>query len=147
LIGVTRGKLHDIILNMKFYVTGRSTNITEVKRVIALIKAQGHQITFDWTEAGMVKPYRDHKIEAGSFAEQGIQGILDADIYLLLAHADGNGVFGELGAALASQQLHGKLRIYGVAREIPEAIFHYHPAIVWKDTVEEVLVELESFHV
>lgn len=125
-------------LNMKFYVTGRSTNIAEVTRTIALIKIKGHQITFDWPTLPMVRPYEDDQEKAATFAKEGIQGVIDADICILLASNDGTGVFTELGAALALAQLHGKLKLYAVAREIPPAMFQYHPAITWVNSIEEV---------
>ena len=123
---------------MKFYVTGRSSNIDEVRRTIALVKEKGHEVTFDWPALLMVKPYEDNQEKAAEFAQFGIQGIIDSDIYILLAHPDGTGVFTELGAALALAQLQGKLKIYAVAREIPPVMFHYHPSIHWVPSVEEV---------
>jgi hypothetical protein len=127
---------------MKCFITGRSSNIPEVERTIAAVRALGHEVTFDWPTLPMVKPYAQNPDKAATFATSAIQGIIDTDVYILLAHHDGAGVFTELGAALALAQLHGKLRIYAIAKEIPEAMFHYHPAIVWKETIEEVLAEL-----
>lgn len=111
-------------------------------RVIDVLRGNSHEITHDWTALPMIKPYRENPERAGEFAQLQIQGIADAEVYIVLAHHDGTGLFAELGAALAIAQLHRKLRIYGVSREIPEAMFHYHPAIVWKESIEEVLEEL-----
>jgi len=123
---------------MKFYVTGRSSNLVEVERVITSIQARGHEVTFNWPLLPIVKPYEKNPDMAGDFALSAIQGVIDADIYILLAHHDGTGVFTELGAALALAQLHGKPQIYAVAREIPPAMFHYHPEINWFSSVDEV---------
>lgn len=127
---------------MKFYVTGRSSNILEVKRVTALITAKGHEITFDWPNSPMIKPYADNQGKAVDFAQAAITGIVEADVYILIAHFDGTGVFAELGAALGPAQLHGKPRIYGVASEIPQAMFHYHPAIIWNESITDVFSDL-----
>ncbi len=129
-------------LAMKFFVTGRSSNIPEVERVIALIIEKGHQVTFDWPPLPMVKPYQDNLDKAAIFATAAIAGIIETDVYILLAHFDGTGVFTELGAALALAQFHGKPLVYAVAKEVPPAMFHYHPAIVWKETIEEVFTDL-----
>ena len=127
---------------MKCFVTGRSSNIPEVERAIAAVRALGHEVTFNWPTLSMVKPYAENPDKAATFATSAIQGIIDTDVYILLAHHDGTGVFTELGAALALAQLHGKPKIYAVAAEIPPAMFHYHPAIIWNETIEEVLAEL-----
>ncbi len=127
---------------MKFFVTGRSSNISEVQRVIATIKQNGHDVTFDWPPLPSVKPYREKSNLAAEFAESAVSEIINADIYIILAHDDGNGVFTELGAALATAEIGKKLIIYAVAREIPDAMFHYHPLIHWKQSVEEVFDEV-----
>lgn len=129
---------------MKFYVTGRSSNIDEVKRTIALIKTKGHEVTFDWPMLPMVKPYEDNQEKAATFAKDGIQGIINCDVYILLAHNDGTGVFTELGAALALAQLHGKPQIYAVAHEIPPVMFHYHPAIRWVTSIEDIFANVST---
>jgi hypothetical protein len=130
---------------MKCFVTGRSSNIDEVNRAYTLLQAAGHEV-FRWTHLPSVKPYQEHSQAAAQFAADRITEISESDVYILLAHHDGNGVFPELGAALAVWQLHGKLKIYGVSRDIPDAIFHYHPAIVWRETIEEVVSDLETTH-
>ncbi len=126
---------------MKCFVTGRSTNIDGVNQVYKLLEAAGHQV-FRWTHLPGVKPYQENAEAAAEFARDRISEISQSDVYFLLAHHDGNGVFAELGAALAVWQLHGKLKIYGVSRDIPDAMFHYHPAILWRETIESVLEEL-----
>jgi nucleoside 2-deoxyribosyltransferase len=127
---------------MKFYVTGRSSNITEVERIIALLSERGYEVTFDRPALPMVKPYEENQAKAANFAKDAIQGIIDADVYILLAHHDGTGVFTELGAALALNQLHGKPEIFAVAREIPPVMFRYHSLIHWVKDIEEVFTAL-----
>jgi len=53
------------------------------------------------------------------------------------------GLFTEFGADLALAQLRGTPKIYAVGDEAvkPAAMFHYHPLIVWKGNIEEVLAE------
>jgi len=128
---------------MKCFVTGRSSNIDEINRVYNLLESVGYEV-FRWTQLPSVKPYRENIVPATQFARDRIEEITLSDVYILLAHHDGNGVFAELGAALAVWQLHGKLKIYGVSRDIPDTMFHYHPAIVWKNRIEDVLDDLES---
>jgi hypothetical protein len=129
---------------MKCFVSGRSSNFDEVVRVTQLLRDHGHEITHDWTVLPMVKPYHEHTVEAGKYAELQLSGIAAADVCIFLAHYDGTGLFAELGAALMHFQKHAKPKIYAVANEIPEAMFHYHPAIHWKKDIEAVLLDLHG---
>ena len=124
---------------MKFFVTGRSTNSEGVERVFQTILARGHSITFHWTSLPQTKPYAENTEAAEHFAEQAVRGVTEADIYILLSHADGNGVFAELGAALATWESGRKIKIYAVEPQNKGvAMFHYHPAITWVNSLEEV---------
>lgn len=128
---------------MKFYVTGRSNNYERVQVVFERVKSLGHEVTFEWTNLPMVKPYDKNIDKAAEYAKLGVDGMTDADIYILFAHEDGNGVYTELGAALASNTIQGKPAIYAIGKENRwAAMFNYHPAITWRDSVEEVFVEL-----
>lgn len=129
---------------MKFFVTGRSSNIERVKAAFALIEAAGHEVTLKWTDFPMIKPYRDNQEKAAEFVTQQLAAIKDADIYILFAHEDGTGVFTEFGAALQLRQQTGAPKVYAIgdADVKAAAMFHYHPAIIWKDSVDEVLDDL-----
>ena len=124
---------------MKFYITGRSNNYQRVQEVCQKLKAVGHEITFEWTELPMVKPYEEHAAEAAEYAKQSVAGMADTDVYIIFAHADGNGVYCEFGSALASNQIKGTPKIYAVGKEARgAAMFNYHPAVEWFDSIEEV---------
>lgn len=56
---------------------------------------------------------------AGQYSEQKIAGVCAADVYILFAHSDGNGVFTEFGAALAALALQGKPRIFAMETQKP----------------------------
>ena len=127
---------------MKCYVSTRFSRLEEAQSVIDSLRQLGHTITFDWTDYPAKKPFSQYPYEAAELSRAGIDGVLAADVFILLAHHDGPGVFTELGAALATYQIQQKPRIYAVAREIPEATFHFHPHIVWKQSINEVLAEL-----
>jgi hypothetical protein len=61
---------------MKFYVTGRSTRMSEVITAIKIIHDLGHEVTFDWPSLSMVKPYDENQNKAAEFAESAVKGIL-----------------------------------------------------------------------
>ncbi len=128
---------------MKFYVTGRSNNYSRVEEAFSRIKAAGHEVTFEWTTLPMAKPYSENQERASEYAVKGIQGVVDADVYILFAHEDGNGVFTEFGAALATKAIKGKPEVYAIGEEVKSvAMFNYHPAIIWKNSLDEVLLEV-----
>ena len=129
---------------MKCFVSGRSSNFAEIVRVTQLLRDHGHEITHDWTVLPLVKPYHEHPEEAGKYAGLQLKGIADADVCIFLAHYDGTGLFAELGAALMLAQKDSKPKVFAIADEIPEAMFHYHPAIQWKKDIETVLIELHG---
>jgi hypothetical protein len=128
---------------MKFYVTGRSNNYEQVQRAFDVIKSQGHSVTFEWTTLPMIKPYEENQEKASEYASFGIVGVTEADHYILFTHEDGNGVFTEFGAALASNTIKGSPKIYAIGKvNMWAAMFHYHPVIEWSDTLEEVFVKI-----
>ena len=127
---------------MKFYVTGRSSNYELIEATFAQIKELGHTVTFQWTDLPMVKPYGEHEQEAAEFAAAGIQGVVDADVYIIFVHKDGNGVFTEFGAALAANVINSSPIIYAVGADKSPAMFNYHPVIKWRKDIETVFDEI-----
>lgn len=131
-------------MHMKFYVTGRSSNFETVEKTFEALKKAGHEVTFPWTELPMVKPYSENQEKAAEFATAAMQGVIDADVYIIFTHQDGNGVFTELGAALALAMLHNKPRIIAIEeRHLDAAMFYAHPAIVWYESIEAFLSEID----
>lgn len=131
---------------MKYFVTGRSSNYSRVNEAFDTIEALGGEVTLRWTDFPIIKPYAQNGEIAGLYATQQIQGLIDADIFILFAHEDGTGVFTEFGAALALAQLNEKLQIFAIGDEIikSKAMFHYHPLVTWKESLTEVLDEVEK---
>lgn len=129
---------------MKISVTGRSSNYERVIEAFAAIEVLGHEVAFRWTDLPMIKPYAENQDKAGELAVNQLGGIIESDIFILFAHHDGTGVFTEFGAALALAQLHGKPTIYAIGDETVQAaaMFHYHPLIRWRASLQEVLAEI-----
>lgn len=128
---------------MKFYVTGRSDNYERVVETFETIKKHGHSVTFEWTSLPMAKPYSENQELAARYAVESLQGVVDADVYMIFVHKDGNGVYTEFGAALASHVIQGHPIIFAIGEaEKGAAMFNYHPAIQWRDSLDDVLQEL-----
>lgn len=126
---------------MEFYVAGRFSRKEEVREVYKLLKEKGHKITADWTLHRSIQPYEQNQETASEFAVEDLEGVLKADVFMLLADAEkSTGVYVELGAAITSFVVTGKPIVY-VVDESP-SLFVYHPAVRRKRSVEEVLNEV-----
>lgn len=130
---------------MKFFVTGRSTNYERVKQTFDLIEQLGHAVILRWTDFPLIKPYNENITKAAEFSVQQINGIEKTDIFIIFAHNDGTGVFTEFGAALALAQLRGAPKIYAIGDDVVKsaAMFHYHPLVLWKGSIEEVFADID----
>ncbi len=130
---------------MKFYVSGRASNTHAVRKAVAEIKERGHEITFEWSDPTLrsAKPFHENRELAAEYASQAIQGVVDADVYIMISTKDGNGVFGELGAALGMNAKTGSPHLYAIGAK-EETMFHFHPAIQWREDVKKVIDELEA---
>lgn len=90
----------------------------------------------------MVKPYSEHKAEASANAVLGIDGVVEADVYIIFSHPDGNGVYTEFGAALASRSINGKPKIFAVGEQNESCMFNYHPAVEFRQSLAKIFEEL-----
>jgi len=129
---------------MKFFVTGRSTSYERVKQTFNTIEQAGQQVTLRWTDLPMIKPYNVNAHKAAEYSLQQIKGIEESDVFVIYAHTDGTGVFTEFGAALALSQFRGTPKIYAIGDDAVKsaAMFHYHPLVIWKDSIEDILSEV-----
>ena len=111
-----------------------------------LIEAAGHTVVKRWTELPMIKPYGEHASESAQYAQDRIAEIAEADVYILLPHQNGNGVFTELGAALALASTRVFPRVFAIGDSQTQALamFHYHPALEWVVDIETALAQCES---
>jgi len=131
---------------MKITITGRSSNYQRVIEAFAAIEAMGYEVAFRWTDLPMIKPYAENQNKAGEYAVNQIGGIIESDVCIVFAHHDGTGVFTEFGAALSLAQLHGKPAIYAIGDDSTQAaaMFHYHPLVQWRASLDEVLAEISA---
>jgi hypothetical protein len=125
---------------MKFYVATKWNRKDEAKRVIAALQERGHEITHDWTEEedSLGLPDAARAEFYALCAADDVDGVLDADVMLLLHDAAARGAYVELGIALA----HG-VRVIVVdglghpAETCP--IFYYLPEVRHVATMDEAI--------
>lgn len=130
---------------MKFYIASRTRRKKEVKKIFNILKNLGNEITHDWTRHRNIRPYEKHKKLASSYAVQDINGVKECDVFILLNEDEpGFGMNTELGAAIASYLSSKKPKIYIVGGYQKLNMFYYHPAVLHRETIYEVLEDLNS---
>lgn len=132
----------------KVFVSGQVDDVDCVRKVYKKLELAGFTVTHDWTTSDVILSGREAKLnntkEAGLRAEKDINGVVDADVYILLSDNEkvGKGMYAELGAALALNKRSGRPDIYIVGSLKHLSVFYLHPAVKLRDTVEDVLNEL-----
>lgn len=132
----------------KVFVSGQVDDVDRVREVYKKLELAGFVITHDWTVSDVILSGREAKLkntkEAGLRAEKDINGVVDADVYILLSDNEkvGKGMYAELGAALALHKGSGTPDIYIVGSLNHLSVFYLHPAVRLRDTIEDVLNEL-----
>ncbi len=131
---------------MKVFVSGRISETELANEAQALFKAAGMKITHDWTKSDAIGDKLENETESGLRAKRDIEGVVDADIYVLLSHNEsaGKGMYAELGAALALNQIHGAPQVYIVGPMNHLSIFYLHPTVRRFDTIDEVISDIRS---
>lgn len=129
---------------MKAYISAKFQNQDEVRRIYKLLEEKGHSIVYDWTTHVPIKPYIHHPEMARQYSVEESDGILNSDLFIhLTVEEKGTAMFIELGIAIALQLKAGKPKIYVVGEHNARSTFYFHPTIIRKNTIEEVLEDLE----
>lgn len=130
---------------MKFYVAAKFSDKEQVKDAYALIKAAGHAITHEWIHHKDSYPFENDPAYAAQCATDDINGVLAADIFVVLSNAEPSmGASAELGAAIASFLKFKTPHIFVVGPHFDTNFAYWHPAVVQKDSVEAVLMYFEG---
>lgn len=127
---------------MRVYVAGKYDEKQKASAVMALVRALGHEITYDWTThpEGLAPSNLQHA------ADLDLGGVLSADAVVILftnSHYAYRGTFTELGAALAKG-----LPVYAVCPDddsyCRSNCFFYASGVTECASVEEALAELQE---
>ena len=106
---------------------------TLVQTAQELLVSRGHSITQDWSQGDVIPDgFSDSAADAGRVSKEDIDGILEADAFLLLTtHADepGRGMYVELGAALLKAELGLLFHVCVVGELTHETVFYFHPLV------------------
>lgn len=127
---------------MKFYIAAYFHQKPLVQSIFSELERLGHEIAVDWTQhAGVPLAERDSKPDVvAEYAVADLQGVISSDVFVLLSEpVDGRAKYAELGAAIASNVMNGKPRIFVVGEETNQSIFYYHPSVERTKSVEAAL--------
>jgi len=87
---------------MKFFISGQINDIDNVRRAMSAVAKSGHTITHDWTTSdaflGSSQDKLNNAEEAGIRAKNDVDGVIRADIYVLMSDnaVAGKGMYVEL---------------------------------------------------
>jgi len=84
---------------MKFYIASGVENAKIVSELAAIMKADGHTHTYDWTQT-LNHNNDDSELKALAYAE--VKGVQDAEILIVILPG-GRGTHTEIGIAIASE--------------------------------------------
>ena len=125
---------------MRVYVASKyEERESLVPKVYAKLREAGHIITHDWTgESDENIPPRELDAYHAACAADDIDGVMRADVLVLLPHERGKGLYVELGVAFA--------------RKIPvicwdyagmlDCIFLVHPDVIHVESMDEIIETL-----
>lgn len=130
---------------MKIYIAAKFQEKERVRKLFKLVKDKGHKITADWTLHKSISPYIENQELSKDYAIEDINGVKDCDIFIQLSHPEGGiGVFIELGAAILSNIIYGKPKIFIIGDHNSRSMFYFHPSVKQRKNIEGVLKEIEK---
>jgi len=130
---------------MKIYVASKFENKEKVLEIYEKLRKNGHEITVYWTRTQAKKPYGKNSETAKKYSERDINGVKNADVFILLTtEVPGKGRFIELGAAMILNLLSGKPKIFAIGGYNTESIFFFHPVVNRVDSIEDVIQEIKK---
>jgi len=128
---------------MKFYVAAKFCDKERVKEAYVRIKQLGHTITHEWVHNKESYPFHQNPTYTAYCATNDINGVLTADVFVLLSHAEPSmGASAELGAAIGSFIAFKRPHIFVVGPHFGANFAFWHPAVIQKESLEEVLAHL-----
>lgn len=127
---------------MKVYVAAPFTHKDEAIKVAEAVEALNHNITHKWwvVEHEDSRTPEEREAYLTEHAQLDFNGVVDADVVIMLhlAKSEGKAVEQGIALGLGIPILAIGQRGYSVAMNI----FHWMPDYIWCDTLEDALIEL-----
>ena len=119
---------------MKWYFSSRTKHEKKINYLSALISQYGHEISFDWTTLGLLKPYYQNK----EVPQRILKSISDSDVFVMISDKNGTDMFVELGIAIQNYYEKEVPRIYVVGKYNSRSLMHFHSSINRVKSIEDV---------
>lgn len=121
---------------MKFFVSGKVGNEDDARKAMEVLREAGHEITFDWTTVEHLRPYDKNLSASREAAINETQGVISADVLVVLARESGVGMYVELGIAIGAG-----IPVRVVTNSKNRTMFYHHPLVRRVTSVEEIIKE------
>ncbi len=123
---------------MKWYIASRQKEKANVKKLIKLLRRYNHQVDYDWTLFGDLKPYNKNEEKYSETTQKISSAILDSEVFVLLSDSGGTDMFIELGMAIANNIKNKTPRIYIIGEHNKRSLMHFHPCIKRLDSIDDI---------
>jgi hypothetical protein len=133
---------------MRVYVASSFSRKPDVRRVMDLLRAAGHEISYDWTPedaSGLTAAGLEEMLRGAATRE--LEGVLSADAAVVLHDERGRGMATEFGVAVAAR----KFVVVVGARADPTEwgemrnVFYYLPTVVHADDEAQAVSLISAF--
>jgi hypothetical protein len=131
----------------KAFVSAQLAEKETVRDLYRELEERGIEITHDWTRTDNIDPdYTKNREEAGLRAKKDIDGVFDADLYIILTDNErcGKGMYVELGVALSEKKRDASRKIFLIGSMQHMSIFYFHPDVENFGDVESFLSYIDS---
>ena len=129
---------------MKIYIAAKFEKKDLVLALRQQLEVLGHTISYDWTTHKNVKPYVENKDMAKSYATNEIEGIAKSDIFIHFAEDRGHTLHMECGAAMMSQKITGKPKVFVVGEWNASSPWYFTELVERVGTVEDVVEKIKQ---
>ncbi len=125
---------------MKFFVSGKIgvDTVDDAKEVMDALRDAGHEITYDWTVADHLKPYDKNVALCHLATIVDSRAVKDADVFVIIPHERGVGMFIELGIAIGCAI---PVRVVVNPWLKSCTMFFHHPMVKRVSGVQEIIEE------
>jgi len=123
---------------MKWYFASRMRHKESIDKIVNFLKSQNHEIVYEWSKLGSLKPYNENSDKASSVANEISLSLKDVDIFVLITDEAGTDMFIELGIVIGRWLDNNKTKIYAVGKFNDRSLMHFHPAIKRVDKLSDI---------
>src|SRR3989344_3618854 len=123
---------------MKGYFASRKKHKQIIGKLIRILKENGQDTVFDWTELDDIKPYSNNQKIASEISNKISLALLNTEIFVLISDKEGTDMFVELGIAIANWLKNKRIRIYIVGEWNKRSLMHLHPAVIHVNSLKEI---------